>query len=66
MSSVADYDPLLDTVALAAWLGVKPSTVRSWAKRGKLQRRGRDRRGRALYSAMQASELAERNAAKAT
>lgn len=62
---MADYDPLLDTAALAAWLGVKPATVRSWARRKKLQRRGRDHRGRTLYSVKQASELAERRADEA-
>jgi len=56
---VADNDPLLDTVALAAFLDVRPATVRSWARRRKLARRGTDDHRRALYSVTQASELAK-------
>lgn len=59
-----DYDPLLDTVALAALLNVRPATVRSWARRRKLTRRGTDDRRRALYSVKQASELVERRNGK--
>jgi hypothetical protein len=57
MVNMAGYDPLIDTPALAAWLKISPATVRSWAHRGRLTRRGRDRRGRALYSATEAAEL---------
>lgn len=56
---MTDYDPLLDTVALAALLDVRPATVRSWARRRKLARRGTDDHRRALYSVRQASELVE-------
>jgi hypothetical protein len=46
-----DHDPvLLDTIALATALGVKPTLVRAWASRGKLTRHGKDKRGRTLYS----------------
>jgi hypothetical protein len=62
---VAEYDPLLDTVALAELLQIPASTLRSWGARNKLSRRGRDSRGRTLYSVLQASELAERAAPKA-
>jgi len=40
------------TTAAAAWLArVAPSTVRSWATRGKLTAAGHDDRGRAYYDA---------------
>lgn len=64
MEAVTDYDPLLDTVALAALLDVRPATVRSWARRRKLTRRGTDDHRRALYSVRQASELVEHRNAK--
>ena len=59
MVNMATYDPLADTTALAAWLQVKPGTVRSWASRGWLTRRGHDRRGRTLYSLTEAAALAD-------
>lgn len=59
MANMAAYDPLADTTALAAWLKVKPGTVRSWASRGWLTRRGRDARGRTLYSVTEASTLTD-------
>jgi hypothetical protein len=43
-------DPLVDAYAAARQLRVKPSTIRSWATRGDITRRGRDARGRTLYS----------------
>lgn len=52
------YDPLADARAIATWLGVSPVTVRSWAHRGRIQARGRDRRGRALYSLAEAQRIA--------
>lgn len=58
MVNMAAYDPLADTKALAAWLKISPATVRSWAHRGRLTRRGRDARGRTLYSLTEAAELA--------
>lgn len=57
MVSMAGYDPLADALALAALLHVKPATVRSWAHRGRISRRGRDRHGRTLYSIAEASAL---------
>lgn len=47
---------LVDGPALALMLGVKPATIRSYARRGKLTRHGRDGR-RALYSLEEAVEL---------
>jgi DNA-directed RNA polymerase specialized sigma24 family protein len=58
MVIMAGYDPLADALALAALLHVSPATVRSWAHRGRLDRRGRDPRGRTLYSIAEASALA--------
>lgn len=41
---------LVDTVAAALAVRVEPSTIRTWANRGKIEKRGKDRRGRSLYS----------------
>jgi hypothetical protein len=41
---------LVDTIALAMALGVKPMLVKAWASRGKLSRHGQDQRLRTLYS----------------
>lgn len=54
---MAAYEPLADTVAIASFVRVKPATVRSWARRGKLDRRGHDAKGRTLYSVEQAQAL---------
>lgn len=43
-------DDLIDTVAAALAVGVAPSTIRTWANRGLIQRMGADRKGRSLYS----------------
>lgn len=40
---------LVDTSAAAVAAGVSPATVRSWARRGKIQRHGTDDKGRTLY-----------------
>jgi len=56
MVNMAGYEPLVDTAALAVWLGVSPATIRSWAHRGRLERRGRDGK-RVLYSVAQAATL---------
>lgn len=40
---------LVDTVAAGAAVHVSPVTIRSWAHRGALERKGTDTRGRALY-----------------
>ena len=40
---------IVDTLALAAALNVKPGTVASWATRGHITPAGRDRRGRTTY-----------------
>jgi DNA-binding transcriptional MerR regulator len=66
MSMVTKYDPLADGPALAKFFGVSPVTVRSWVRRGRLQRRGRDRRGRNLYSVAEAQSLAENAGWKGT
>lgn len=58
MFDMAGYDPLADALALAALLHVSPATVRSWAHRGRISRRGRDHRGRTLYSVAEATALA--------
>lgn len=49
---------LLDGVALAHALRVHPQSVRRWASKKKLQRRGVDRRGRALYDLDEAIAVA--------
>ena len=41
---------LADTHAIAILTSRTPSTIRTWAHRGRLTRRGTDWRGRALYS----------------
>lgn len=58
MIDMAGYDPLADALALSALLHVSPATVRSWAHRGRISRRGRDARGRTLYSIAEATALA--------
>jgi len=58
VSDQGRHDTLADTEAIASFLHVRPATVRSWAHRGQLERRGRDRRGRTLYSVKQAQGLA--------
>lgn len=40
---------LVDTQAAAHAARVKPATIRSWARRGKLAQHGTDWRGRSLY-----------------
>ena len=40
---------LADTCAIAFMTRRAPSTIRTWAHRGHLTRRGTDHRGRALY-----------------
>ena len=40
---------LVDTLAAAAAVQRKPATVRGWAHEGRLQRKGTDDKGRALY-----------------
>lgn len=52
-------DGYLTTPELARLLGVSPSTVRSWRKRGWLARQGIDERGRPLHTA-EAGRAAER------
>lgn len=41
---------LVDTVAAAVAADVSPGTVRSWATRGRITRRGTDARGRTVYA----------------
>ncbi|WNM65735.1 MerR-like helix-turn-helix DNA binding domain protein [Arthrobacter phage Vulpecula] len=40
---------LVDSVAAATAAGVKPATLRGWAHRGLLERKGTDSKGRAVY-----------------
>lgn len=51
---------LADAQAIALAVDRKPSTIRSWAHRGLITRRGKDRRGRTLYSLEEAQELTAR------
>ena len=51
---------LADAQAIAIATGRKPSTIRSWANRGLLERRGTDARGRTLYDLAEATQLASR------
>jgi hypothetical protein len=51
---------LADTQAIALLTGRAPPTIRSWAHRGQLARRGTGPRNRALYSITEAEELAAR------
>lgn len=48
---------LADTQAIAFFARRSPATVRSWAHRGLLTRRGTDQRGRALYDLNEVAEL---------
>src|SRR5262249_7246415 len=50
--------PLADTQAIAFMLSRPPSTIRSWACRGDLQRHGTDPHGRTLYDVDEALALA--------
>jgi DNA-binding transcriptional MerR regulator len=51
---------LADTAAIAVAVGRKPSTIRYWASRGWLERKGTGHHGRALYDVEEADELARR------
>lgn len=49
MSTTSDEVRLVDTGAAAVAVKRAPSTVRWWAHTGKLERKGTDKQGRALY-----------------
>jgi hypothetical protein len=51
---------LADTYMIALITRRKPGTVRSWASRGLLTRKGTGKRGRALYDMDEAEALAVR------
>lgn len=51
---------LVDSVAAAVAVGVRPSTLRGWAHRGLLERAGSDDKGRALYDLGKVYGAAER------
>ena len=51
---------MVDTQVVAFVTDRKPATVRSWAHRGLLTRRGTDRRGRALYDLHEVTDLLAR------
>lgn len=51
---------LADTEAIAFLTGRRPSTIRHWAHRGWLARKGTDHRRRALYDVDEAQALAAR------
>ncbi len=53
-----DSRRLVDTYALAAFLGIPPATLRSWAHRGKITRRGTSPQGWALYDAAEVAGVA--------
>lgn len=50
---------LADTLAAASLVQVAPATVRQWASRGLLTRRGTDARGRTLYDLAEVQEVAD-------
>lgn len=50
-----------DAYVLAAYLGISPATIRSWANRGLIQRVGRDTRGRTLYDPAEVTVCAARH-----
>lgn len=52
MSAAVPAEPgtLVDSQAAAVAAGVSPATVRSWARRGRIERHGLDDKGRTLYS----------------
>lgn len=66
---MASGDGLIDAVAAAAFLTatgdhkVTHGQIRTWAWRGELVRRGRDRRGRTLYALADLEAVARRHAA---
>lgn len=51
-------DKLADTHAIAHMTHVTPATIRKWAQRGHLTRKGTGPRNRALYSITQAEQHA--------
>lgn len=51
---------LADTQAIAVMTSRTPATIRSWAHRGLIQRRGTGRRGIALYSVEDAEALIDK------
>ncbi|QGH74562.1 MerR-like transcriptional regulator [Arthrobacter phage Kuleana] len=57
---VVEVQPVLvDTQAAALAVHVSPGTVRAWASRGKLERKGQER-GRTLYDLADVYAAAER------
>jgi DNA-binding transcriptional MerR regulator len=54
-----DPDEMLTAEAAASWLGVGPSTIRTWAHRGKMPRAGTDGQRRALYRVSDLAKVAE-------
>ena len=54
---------LADTAAIALAVGRAPSTIRWWASKGWLTRRGTGHHGRALYDLAEAAGLAAKLAA---
>jgi hypothetical protein len=61
--ALAEMAALADTAAIALATGRRPATIRYWAHRGWLHRRGTGPHGRALYDLTEASELAAKLAA---
>jgi hypothetical protein len=51
---------LADAQAIALATGRAPSTIRNWARKRWLRRRGTDTQGRVLYDLTEAEDLAER------
>ena len=52
-----DGQPLLNAAQFAEVYGIKPRTVYQWRRRGFIQRRGLDDRGRELYGVAEVAEV---------
>ncbi|WPM94320.1 MerR-like transcriptional regulator [Arthrobacter phage Marchesin] len=50
---------LVDSIAAARAVQCNPATIRGWASKGWIDRRGTDGKRRALYSLVQVYEVAE-------
>ena len=51
--------PLVDTNAAAVAVNRKPTDIWNWQRRGKIQPRGRDRKGRNLYDLAEVCMVAD-------
>jgi hypothetical protein len=55
-----DQTVLVDTVSAAVAVDRPKSTIRAWAHRGLIVRKGQDGRGRALYDLAEVYQVAKR------